>query len=42
LVLDPGGDKLAKSRKSEALHELRARGVTAAEIRRRLGFQISS
>jgi len=38
LILDPGGDKLAKSRKSEALHELRERGVTAAEIREHLGF----
>lgn len=38
LILDPGGDKLAKSRKSEALYELRERGVTAAEVRRRLGF----
>jgi glutamyl-Q tRNA(Asp) synthetase len=38
LILDPGGDKLAKSRKSEALFELRARGVTAAEVRQRLGF----
>lgn len=38
LILDPGGDKLAKSRKSEALFELRARGVTAAEIRQKLGF----
>jgi len=40
LILDPGGDKLAKSRKSEALSELRALGVTAAEIRRRLGFAL--
>ncbi|WP_243369711.1 tRNA glutamyl-Q(34) synthetase GluQRS [Microvirga solisilvae] len=39
LILDPGGDKLAKSRKSEALHELRERGITAAEVRQRLGFQ---
>ncbi|WP_445505284.1 tRNA glutamyl-Q(34) synthetase GluQRS [Microvirga sp. G4-2] len=38
LILNPGGDKLAKSRKSEALFELRARGVTAAEIRQKLGF----
>jgi glutamyl-Q tRNA(Asp) synthetase len=38
LVLDPEGDKLAKSRKSEALFELRAQGITAAAIRRRLGF----
>ncbi|SCY59253.1 tRNA glutamyl-Q(34) synthetase GluQRS [Microvirga guangxiensis] len=40
LILDPGGDKLAKSRRSEALHELRERGVTASEIRQRLGFQL--
>ncbi|PVE22347.1 tRNA glutamyl-Q(34) synthetase GluQRS [Microvirga sp. KLBC 81] len=38
LILGPGGDKLAKSRRSEALFELRARGVTAAEIKQRLGF----
>ncbi|KLK90947.1 glutamyl-Q tRNA(Asp) ligase [Microvirga vignae] len=38
LILDPGGDKLAKSRRSEALFELRARGVSAAEIRQKLGF----
>ncbi len=38
LVLDSGGDKLAKSRRSQALSELRALGETAAEIRRRLGF----
>lgn len=38
LILDSFGDKLAKSRKSEALCELRERGVTADEIRQRLGF----
>ncbi len=38
LVLDPTGDKLAKSRRSESLEELRARGITAAEVRHRLGF----
>jgi glutamyl-Q tRNA(Asp) synthetase len=38
LVLDLGGDKLSKSRRSEALAELRERGVSAAEVRRRLGF----
>ncbi|MXQ14740.1 tRNA glutamyl-Q(34) synthetase GluQRS [Microvirga makkahensis] len=38
LILDPGGDKLAKSRRSEALSALRTRGVTAAEVRQRLGF----
>ncbi len=38
LVRDPEGDKLAKSRRSEALAALRERGVTAAELRERLGF----
>ncbi len=39
LILDPAGDKLAKSRQSQTLAELREQGVTAAEIRRRLGFE---
>lgn len=38
LVLDPVGDKLSKSRQSEALAELRERGVGPEEVRRRLGF----
>lgn len=38
LILDPTGDKLAKSRQSEPLSELRARGVPSAAIRQRLGF----
>jgi glutamyl-Q tRNA(Asp) synthetase len=38
LVLDPVGDKLSKSRRSEALAALRDRGVPATEVRRRLGF----
>lgn len=38
LLLDEGGDKLAKSRSSESLADLRAKGVTAGEIRMRLGF----
>jgi glutamyl-Q tRNA(Asp) synthetase len=38
LLVDEGGDKLAKSRGSESLTDLRARGVTAIEIRGRLGF----
>jgi glutamyl-Q tRNA(Asp) synthetase len=38
LVLDLTGDKLSKSRRSEALAELRDRGVSAAEVRERLGF----
>ena len=38
LILGPDGTKLAKSRGSESLGDLRARGVTPAEIRRRLGF----
>ncbi|MEE1658378.1 tRNA glutamyl-Q(34) synthetase GluQRS [Microvirga sp. CF3062] len=38
LVLDPEGDKLAKSRQSQALAELRAAGATPQAIRQRLGF----
>ncbi|MBF9235713.1 tRNA glutamyl-Q(34) synthetase GluQRS [Microvirga alba] len=38
LVRDLSGDKLAKSRRSESLLELRAQGIGAAELRRRLGF----
>lgn len=38
LLLDETGQKLAKSRLSESLAESRARGVSAAEIRARLGF----
>ena len=38
LVLDPGGDKLAKSRQSTSLAEARAEGVDPQDIRRRLGF----
>lgn len=38
LVRDDGGLKLAKSRRSAALAELRAQGVTAEDVRRRLGF----
>jgi glutamyl-Q tRNA(Asp) synthetase len=38
LVLDPEGDKLAKSRQSQALAELRAAGATPQDIRQRLGF----
>jgi glutamyl-Q tRNA(Asp) synthetase len=38
LVLDPEGDKLAKSRQSQSLAELRAAGATPRDIRRRLGF----
>ncbi|WP_442756618.1 tRNA glutamyl-Q(34) synthetase GluQRS [Methylocystis sp. JAN1] len=38
LVRDEGGEKLAKSRGSETLRALRDAGVSAAEIRRRLGF----
>ncbi|RDI51270.1 tRNA glutamyl-Q(34) synthetase GluQRS [Microvirga subterranea] len=38
LIRDPEGDKLAKSRRSEALVVLRDRGVSAAELRVRLGF----
>lgn len=38
LVLDPTGDKLAKSRQSKSLAELRAEGVTPQAVRQRLGF----
>ena len=38
LILDSDGDKLAKSKGSKALRDLRAEGVTPAEIRSRLGF----
>ncbi|MCD6071245.1 MAG: tRNA glutamyl-Q synthetase [Microvirga sp.] len=39
LVLDPEGDKLAKSRQSQALAELREAGATPQDVRQRLGFQ---
>jgi glutamyl-Q tRNA(Asp) synthetase len=38
LIRDPHGAKLAKSLRSEALADLRSRGVTAAQVRERLGF----
>jgi glutamyl-Q tRNA(Asp) synthetase len=38
LLLDADGRKLSKSRGSASLADLRAQGVTAAEIRARLGF----
>ncbi|MCJ2058347.1 tRNA glutamyl-Q(34) synthetase GluQRS [Methylobacterium sp. J-048] len=38
LILDPDGDKLAKSRGSQSLADLRQAGVTPEEIRARLGF----
>jgi len=39
-VLDPTGDKLAKSRQSQSLAELRAEGVTPQAIWRRLGLDL--
>ncbi|MCC2653349.1 MAG: tRNA glutamyl-Q(34) synthetase GluQRS, partial [Microvirga sp.] len=39
LVLDHEGDKLAKSRQSQALAELREAGATPQDVRQRLGFQ---
>lgn len=39
LLQDETGQKLAKSRMSESLAALRAKGVTANEIRQRLGFE---
>lgn len=38
LILDEAGDKLAKSRGSRSLADLRAAGCSAGEIRARLGF----
>ncbi|MGO4526854.1 tRNA glutamyl-Q(34) synthetase GluQRS [Microvirga sp. 2MCAF35] len=38
LLRDPEGDKLAKSRRSKSLAELRAEGVTPQALWRRLGF----
>ncbi|MFN0191611.1 MAG: tRNA glutamyl-Q(34) synthetase GluQRS, partial [Aestuariivirga sp.] len=38
LILDGAGQKLSKSLKSKALISLRAEGVTAAAIRKQLGF----
>lgn len=38
LVLDEAGDKLSKRQKSVSLATLRADGMTAAQVRQRLGF----
>jgi glutamyl-Q tRNA(Asp) synthetase len=38
LVLDPAGTKLSKSNQSTGLRELRAAGMTPAEIRRLVGL----
>ncbi|TNC09336.1 tRNA glutamyl-Q(34) synthetase GluQRS [Methylobacterium terricola] len=38
LIRDEAGDKLSKSLRSESLAALRERGVSAAEVRARLGF----
>ena len=38
LVLDDAGGKLSKSTQATALRELRARGLTPADIRRRVGL----
>ncbi|RBP07279.1 glutamyl-Q tRNA(Asp) synthetase [Roseiarcus fermentans] len=38
LVLDPAGGKLAKSRGSPSLADLRAQGISAAEVVQALGF----
>jgi glutamyl-Q tRNA(Asp) synthetase len=38
LVTDGAGDKLAKSRGSQSLSDLRAKGWTPADVRRQLGF----
>ncbi|KAF2989068.1 tRNA glutamyl-Q(34) synthetase GluQRS [Methylocystis sp. MJC1] len=42
LVLDDTGEKLAKSRGSTTLRALREAGISAAEVWRKLGFQISA
>jgi glutamyl-Q tRNA(Asp) synthetase len=39
LVLDPEGDKLAKSRGSQSLRDLRHEGTAASDLRERLGFK---
>jgi glutamyl-Q tRNA(Asp) synthetase len=38
LIRDEAGEKLSKSKESVALAELRGQGVTAGELRERLGF----
>jgi glutamyl-Q tRNA(Asp) synthetase len=38
LLLAPGGQRLAKRDRSETLRDIRARGVTADEVRAELGF----
>ncbi len=38
LILDPAGEKLAKSRSAPTLRSLRADGITAKQLRTRLGF----
>jgi glutamyl-Q tRNA(Asp) synthetase len=38
VILDPSGRKLAKSARDKSLRSLRAEGVTAADVRRQLGF----
>ncbi|MGV3650730.1 MAG: tRNA glutamyl-Q(34) synthetase GluQRS [Devosia sp.] len=42
LLLDAGGDKLAKSRGSQSLSDLRAAGWTPEDVRRQLGFSPES
>jgi glutamyl-Q tRNA(Asp) synthetase len=38
LILDTAGEKLAKSRGSQSLADLRQAGITPGQIRARLGF----
>jgi glutamyl-Q tRNA(Asp) synthetase len=38
LILAPSGRKLAKSARDKSLRSLRAEGVTAAAVKRQLGF----
>jgi glutamyl-Q tRNA(Asp) synthetase len=39
LILDTDGRKLAKSRGSTSLRDLKVEGWTAADVRRELGFE---
>ncbi|WP_237477957.1 tRNA glutamyl-Q(34) synthetase GluQRS [Lichenibacterium dinghuense] len=40
LVLDAGGDKLSKSRGAPSLRDLRAEGLSPADVRRRVGLPV--
>jgi glutamyl-Q tRNA(Asp) synthetase len=38
LIMDAGGQKLAKSKKHTSLRELKSKGQTSEQIREKLGF----